>query len=536
MKYITIIYLILFLIFLYIINHLYFGNNKEHLIIIMEGENKITPNTVNTVSNDPLIVNNVIDDISNMYVNNNVLLDLINTKNVTATNIKVGPFNSNIIQMENNIINSINTVAETVTAETIVSKYIGGLLMGSSIKSNKIIGSEIIQNTYGAPLGDRMSEYYLQRGNTIYFIDNDIIFDGINNTKYIFNDIILAKNITCDVSPTYITKISDKTYYGTNMINFNTQIHDGSGVTVILPAGHTIIWFKICNNDTWYALKFVLNSTILYYFTGPNWSNNLSPDGSVSNCDQNLRWVPFTCLAGPLTTDTNVIVTPTFNNTTGCGTTNGLLFAGFATSKSLWNIVPLHNYSIFASIIPYGPYSTTTLGTTSRTLTNNLILWSLQSGINTFNMYVAVNGSDKLLYFVIYNIESLIGINYISMTVNGLPIERMLTTYNNPIATHYNGKKYNRYVAAKIPASTIALSQRVLQTNTRPSDLSPLSTSKIFYPMATTNTTNVTNNSLPQIYMGVMKVTIDVTNMSYDSTTTNVLNIIEIGTHDLLPV
>jgi len=39
--------------------------------------------------------------------------------------------------------------------------------------------------------------------------------------------------------------------------------------------------------------------------------------------------------------------------------------------------------------------------------------------------------------------------------VNGTPIERFRTTYNNPFAVHFNSKFYTRYLAALIPNSLI---------------------------------------------------------------------------------
>jgi hypothetical protein len=46
--------------------------------------------------------------------------------------------------------------------------------------------------------------------------------------------------------------------------------------------------------------------------------------------------------------------------------------------------------------------------------------------------------------------------------VEGQPIERFMATYENPFARHWNSKFYNRYIAARIPASLIPSGRRWL--------------------------------------------------------------------------
>ena len=79
----------------------------------------------------------------------------------------------------------------------------------------------------------------------------------------------------------------------------------------------------------------------------------------------------------------------------------------------------------------------------------------IQAGkIDEFIVPVANPGSDKLLYIVEHNNNNL-GTMHTSIKVNGTPIERFKTTYSNPFAVHFNGKIYDRYLAALIPSSLI---------------------------------------------------------------------------------
>ncbi|MHC5824638.1 MAG: hypothetical protein ACYT04_54540, partial [Nostoc sp.] len=47
------------------------------------------------------------------------------------------------------------------------------------------------------------------------------------------------------------------------------------------------------------------------------------------------------------------------------------------------------------------------------------------------------------------------GCMHTGITVNDKPIERFLSTYDNPFARHWNSKSFNRYIAACIPADLI---------------------------------------------------------------------------------
>jgi hypothetical protein len=75
---------------------------------------------------------------------------------------------------------------------------------------------------------------------------------------------------------------------------------------------------------------------------------------------------------------------------------------------------------------------------------------------------VVPSGRDKLLYIINHNDNSNENFMCSGITVGGNPIERLLTTYDNPFSRHWNGRTYQRYVAARIPANMIDKNARFL--------------------------------------------------------------------------
>ncbi len=75
---------------------------------------------------------------------------------------------------------------------------------------------------------------------------------------------------------------------------------------------------------------------------------------------------------------------------------------------------------------------------------------------NTSVLKVAViaNGRDKLLYLIEHN-SNWNGGMHTGITVYGQAIERFLASYDNPFARHWNSKSFERYIAARIPATLI---------------------------------------------------------------------------------
>jgi hypothetical protein len=77
---------------------------------------------------------------------------------------------------------------------------------------------------------------------------------------------------------------------------------------------------------------------------------------------------------------------------------------------------------------------------------------------------VVPSNRDKLLYFVDFN-DNWNDCMHAGITVDRNPIERLLATYDNPFARHWNSKFYERYIAARIPAGLIPANARYLDVS-----------------------------------------------------------------------
>ena len=74
---------------------------------------------------------------------------------------------------------------------------------------------------------------------------------------------------------------------------------------------------------------------------------------------------------------------------------------------------------------------------------------------------VVPSGRDKLLYLIEHN-NNWNGCMHTGITVNDQKIERFMATYDSPFARHWNSKRFERYIAARIPANLIAKDDRWL--------------------------------------------------------------------------
>src|SRR5262249_19022468 len=75
---------------------------------------------------------------------------------------------------------------------------------------------------------------------------------------------------------------------------------------------------------------------------------------------------------------------------------------------------------------------------------------------------VVPSGRDKLLYIINHNDNANENFMCSGITIGGNPIERLLATYDNPFSRHWNGRIYQRYLAACIPANLIDKNARFL--------------------------------------------------------------------------
>lgn len=85
-----------------------------------------------------------------------------------------------------------------------------------------------------------------------------------------------------------------------------------------------------------------------------------------------------------------------------------------------------------------------------------------QGRIWIFRVPVISNNRDKLLYIVEHN-NNWVGTMHTGVWVNGEKVERFRTTYQNPFATHFNSKLFDRYIAVKVPARLLKQGDKFLE-------------------------------------------------------------------------
>jgi len=75
---------------------------------------------------------------------------------------------------------------------------------------------------------------------------------------------------------------------------------------------------------------------------------------------------------------------------------------------------------------------------------------------------VVYTGKDKLVYIVERG-DSSTGIMHGRVWVNSAEIDRFKTVYNNPFATHHNNKRFQKYIATKVPAHLINFGDKFIK-------------------------------------------------------------------------
>ena len=291
-------------------------------------------------------------------------------------------------------------------------------------------------------------------------------------------DVIIYQSIFAALSDQVIAKKGtpsnwDETSRKTNLYNGLPILNVGSdstntftnGLSIIVPVGKTVIWLRILNDG--YSCFKIFNS--IGTFLGVYGSGNrnlckLSPDGSLS--DFNVHgWFPI-----PVTgSGTYVISSGDKSNTDSNGWISGIAF-----STNPWN------HAMNSARVYYnksnGEPSTNNITWHIRDSWGGLVLNSdndnndiialITSGnVITLKVPVVPSNNDKLFYIIERNNCCGFGYNkgeksvvdncsHKSISVDGTPIERLRSTYNNPLSRHYT-KFGNRFLAARIPNGLI---------------------------------------------------------------------------------
>ncbi len=272
----------------------------------------------------------------------------------------------------------------------------------------------------------------------------------------------------------YIDKLGSPQFDNTTYVNgwnnrpaikFGTNVEaDGNGAVVRIPTAYDVVWVRVLN-DRYTNMKVTSvddNKLIGFFGNGFRRSNRISPDGGAhdSNWDTHL-WVPIpinktilktASLAVPDNVSGESVNVDVYELglTPATGTTSDFWISGIAFTKNPWNHVVNG-----ASVLRYGlnggtatPWSTDNI--------NNESAAQISLGTKISVMIPVIDsGKDKLIYIVnlVNNTDTL---SHTAISVEGKPVERLQTTYDNPFARHFNAKGTQRYAAVKVPKESIA--------------------------------------------------------------------------------
>jgi hypothetical protein len=269
----------------------------------------------------------------------------------------------------------------------------------------------------------------------------------------VYQDIFqaLGKAIVKLGNPNY----DDKTYGPNNpwnglpMIKFgNNDQQDGNGAEITIPPDYDTVWVRV-RGDRWNVIKaYYLDrdqEDLGLWVGGLRRLNSYSPDGSPPDEYWDFhQWIPIPAgRAGRLA----LISKPHTND--------NFWISGLAFSKNPWAHATQsargYNWSINGgSGVEWADDSW-----------NNDVLGKIpETKVALLKVPIVPSGRDKLLYMIEHN-SNWNSALHTGIGVNGSPIERFLTTYDNPFARHWGTKPWCRYLAARVPASLISNSRYI---------------------------------------------------------------------------
>ena len=266
------------------------------------------------------------------------------------------------------------------------------------------------------------------------------------NDAIVYQDFFAARNAGAIVkkgSPSYDdTGYATTLWFDRKILKFGGNNEDDeNGAEVIIPPGYDTVWVRVLG-DGWNVIKAYFldfDKENLRRWTGGYRNGNCyCPDGSLADTHyDHHQWVPIPAgRAGRLA----LISKPNTNN--------HFWISGLGFSKNPWAHATQSAVGYYWRVNDGG-------ATEGASQHEGDCLTSINPRTNLELMVPVVwSGRDKLLYMVEHN-ANWNGCMHAGIMVNDQPIERFLSTYDNPFARHWNSKIHNRYIAAVIPANLI---------------------------------------------------------------------------------
>jgi len=356
------------------------------------------------------------------------------------------------------VYNKDNMTVNTINVSNLNTGSIKGTtdleLSGGNIKfsGNNICAGDVCVNSNDF----MMFISKLSKNNYMYSSDpqNYIIFNNLPNSLAPSQNQLTSSQPFAKYGNPYgfdSTKYSNgNLFYGSTLLILGVNGTINDGLVIKVPKNNTVLWVRILNDRNsilqLYSLNNDNNNNYGVFASGYRNVNNMAPDGSGNDMyTQYHVWIPIRLTNSNINTDRKYVL---YNP----GTTSDGTISGIAFSTNPWNHASCCSYTNFL-----GSNGDDTLYDYTTVFNYDLSVGIGFGGksITKLKVPVVYSGKDKLVYLIeggAYTVTNA----HTGLTVNNKQIERFKTTYDNPFSRHFNSKPFQRYVAAKIPASSIS--------------------------------------------------------------------------------
>jgi len=286
----------------------------------------------------------------------------------------------------------------------------------------------------------------------------------------VYQDIFDARNkgaISKLGSPKYFddTDYQARTWLQRRLMAFGGNGEaDGNGAQVAIPAGYDTVWIRV-SGERWTVVKAYFldgdHEGLGLWAGGYRAANCYCPDGSLSDgsfCTRDDKdraahqWLPIPHQWLPIPARRSGLLALVANPYT----VDYFWLSGVAFSRNPWSHAAQSSVAYHWAL-----NGGERIGWHSHDWNHDVLAEIPPGSYLELKVPVIPSGRDKLLYLVEHN-NTPNGLMNSGITVNDQPVERFISTYDNPFARHWNSKSFNRYVAARVPRELIAADARWL--------------------------------------------------------------------------
>ena len=401
----------------------------------------VSPNYEHMQSNEAIQTLASIYNANKMAVNSGSFKTLtsqqVSAENVTSTGINVGSLTSETASVAGHV-NANNVISESLQSEQICFDS-AHCLDNTSFATLQLMSNPIWQN--------------------MYLPNQCIIYDNLTEVKGTVFNPSLGSTFSS------IAKWNGKDIY---MINgcgnycaFNTEI-------TAPPSGSanydfTVLWVRVLSDRN---NSFVVSTPkmTIKFASGGRILNNISPNGAVGDAMWNVfEWVPVPILLD----STRIIKLAQYN----CD--SGSWISGLAFSTNPWNHKRISALELYWNVNQGINQIIAPVGAVWGGGWNNDEYIQVPAGQTVrFVIPIVVSGRTKMFYMVMNNdvwSEAIQNVSIVSASGGSLTPITMMTTFENPFATHFNSKPFQRYFGGIIDKTLIDASGFITMSITAPS-------------------------------------------------------------------